>query len=126
MRVDGEGRGHGTWTAVITAGDGVGIDLEELNESIVDAILVTGVMPGRQRRIGLERAIRAAGVNRAHRACHDPPVALHAAAYRNHGRMCGIARRQFFSVRHNYFYWPFRALREEVGHGEIDPVALAA
>src|SRR5262245_46478514 len=51
MAIDGEGRSHGAGTAVITAGDRVGVNLHELDVGVVDAILSAGIMPGRQRSI---------------------------------------------------------------------------
>ena len=126
VAIDGEGGRHRARTAVVTAGHGVGIDLHELDVSMLDAILAAGVMPSRQRCIRLHRTVAAAGVGRAHLARDDATVAHDAALDRNHRRMSRIAGRQLLGVGHDKLYRPAALLREKIENRQIDTVALAA
>ena len=114
MRVDREGRRHGSRTAVIAAGDRIGVNLEKLESGVVDPILAAGVMPCGQRRVGLECAVGAAGMNRAERARHDPAIAVYAAADGDHRRVRGITRGQFLRVGHDQFNGSSRLPGEKV------------
>src|SRR5439155_25817028 len=71
MRVDREGRRDGARTPVITAWNGVGVDLGEFRTSIIESILVACVMTGSRIRIGVERAVSAAGMELAERDRHE-------------------------------------------------------
>jgi hypothetical protein len=82
-------------------------------------------MPGRERRVGFERTVGAAGVNRANGARHDATIALHAAPHRDHGRMRRITCRQFLGIGQDDFHRPSRPLRQEVSHGKVDCIPLA-
>ena len=92
MTIDRECRRHRAGAAIVTAGHGIGVDLQKFDIGVIDAILTAGVMPGGERTVGFERAVAAAGVGRAHFARDDPAIALHAAFDRDHRRMSWIAR----------------------------------
>src|SRR5438034_9210864 len=77
MRVDREGRRDGARTPVITAWNGVGVDLQRCQASVVDSILAAGVMPGSQTRMSFERAAGAASVDRAEPARQGRAVPIH-------------------------------------------------
>src|SRR5262245_20132878 len=71
VRVNGKGSRHRAGTTVITARDGIRVNLKKLKSGVVDAILPAGVVPRGQRGIRLERTVGAAGMNRAQRTRDD-------------------------------------------------------
>src|ERR671914_2188963 len=75
VAIDSERRRHRAGAAIITARYRVGVNLQKLDIGVIDAILAAGIVPGSERRIGLERAITAARMGPAHRARHDTSVA---------------------------------------------------
>ena len=74
----------------------------------------------------LERGVGAAVEERLHLPGHDPPVARHPRAQRDHRGVARVARHQLLGVAHDHLDRPARHAGQVVGERQIHQRALAA
>ena len=111
---------------VVTAGSGVGVDLQELERGVLHPVQAADVVPSGEGGAGLEPAVGAARVPRLHAPCDDAAVTLYARADGDHRGLVGVAGGQLLPVGHDDFHRPPGLACEKERDGQVPGVALAA
>jgi hypothetical protein len=104
---------------------GSGRHLETCDGRVGPSVAPAHVVGGGEQYPGLHGPIGAAGMDRAHRACDQTPVAAHAGTNRHDGRMRGMAGGAFFPIAQHEVDRTPGHLGQEIGDGQVTRVALA-